>query len=177
MNNVYEIRGDVTAIFLRSKKYGAMETLISTCKLERAMEFCNSWYPNYSKKTNTFYAKGNTPMINGKHVGSARLHRWITEGVEGFDIDHFDHDTLNNVDSNLRRANKSENNQNRRGAQVNNKSGVRGVCWHKQSGKWQAKIIINKKHITIGRFKILEEARTAVELARKEFMPFSQEAI
>lgn len=177
MKNAYEIRGDETAIFLKSRKYGRMETLISTSKLKRAEEFPGSWYPNYSDKTKTFYAKGNMPKVNGKHSGSARLHRWVTEDVEGFDVDHFDHDTLNNVDSNLRKANKSENNQNRKSAQANNKSGIRGVCWHKQSGKWQAKITINKKHMTIGRFNTIEEARIAVEHARKDLMPFSQEAV
>lgn len=36
----------------------------------------------------------------------------------------------------LRVATDQENQQNRAGAQANSKSGVRGVCWHRPTGKW-----------------------------------------
>ena len=49
----------------------------------------------------------------------------------------------------------------------NNKSGTKGVCWHKQNKKWDAYISINKKHKLLGSFARLDdaiEARKAAEL-------------
>lgn len=39
MKNDFEIRGDVTAIFLRRKDGNPMETIISTSDLPKAQEF------------------------------------------------------------------------------------------------------------------------------------------
>ncbi len=47
-----------------------------------------------------------------------------------------------------------------------NKSGYVGVCWHKQSGKWEAKINIDKKRKTLGRFTNPEDAAKAYQEAR-----------
>jgi hypothetical protein len=72
MKNKYEIRGEKTAIFLKSKKYGDMETLISTSKLEKAKEFPNTWCIAWSTRGKTFYVVGKIPAGKGKQD---RLHR------------------------------------------------------------------------------------------------------
>lgn len=176
MKNKYEIRGDVTAIFLKSKKYGDMEALISTSKVERAKEFVNSWYPWWSEKSQTFYVLGNKPKSKGVR-GIVYLHRFITKCPEGMEVDHHNNNGLLNTDDNLRIVTKSGNMQNRRGAAAHNKStGIRGVHFLKRTGKWTAQIIVNRKTMHLGYFSDISEAERAVKEARAKHMPYSKEA-
>lgn len=48
MKNSYTVDGDVTYIHLYSPKYGYMDTLISTDKLEKVKEFKNKWIPKWN---------------------------------------------------------------------------------------------------------------------------------
>lgn len=176
MKNAYEIRGNVTAIIINSKKYGRIETFISTSKLDMTKEYRNTWYVNWSKNTKSFYVQGTMRGENGerKEVG---LHRWITNAPQGMDVDHINHDTLNNTDENLRVCTRSENKQNLKGAQSNNKSsGIRGVTWCKGTEKWKSQIWVNKKLIYIGIFADIKDAEHAAIEARENYMKFSREA-
>lgn len=176
MKNEYEVRGDVTAIFLNSQKYGKMETLISTSKLEKAKEFPYAWYPIYNKSTNSFYVRGNQSSSSENRKNTS-LHRWIKDAYGDIKVDHKDHDTLNNTDKNLRIVTNYQNSQNRKGPNSNNKSGIRGVHWHKKDKRWRVKVCVDGKNpITIS-FKTIEEAKRAAEDARNKYMPFSQEGI
>jgi hypothetical protein len=174
MKNAYEVRGDHTAVFVNSPKYGMKEVLISTDKLARVMEFKGSWYINWNEALGSFYCQGNTRGEDGKWT-IVKMHRWITDSNKGLVVDHINHDTLNNTNENLRICAFGENLQNRKGAQKNNKSsGIRGVNW--TNNKWRAAIKRNGKHIHIGLFDSLEDAENAVKEARVKYMPFSMEA-
>lgn len=175
MKNEYEIRGDVTAIFLKSKKYGDMETLISTEKLDKVKEFLGSWYLSLDKKSRSFYVLGNG---NGDSKGKTIVfHRLITGAPRGMVVDHINHQTLDNTDVNLRVLTNAENLQNRKGATKNSKSGVRGVTRIKGRNKWQATIAINGKCTYLGLFETIEAAELVVKEARLKHMPYSKEAI
>lgn len=177
MKNEYEIRGDVTAIIINSPKYGRFEALISTSKLERAQEFPSSWSVAWNKNTNSFYVKGNVPKIQGKQrYTTVRIHRWITNAPDNMEVDHFDHDTLNNTDKNLRVITNYQNMQNRRGAASHSKSGIRGVSWCKHKQRWKAVIGLNQRIKHIGYFTEIAEAEGAIIEARKKYMPYSVEA-
>lgn len=171
MTNEYEIRGDITAIFLKSPKYGKMESLISTNKLQSANEFTGTWNASYSKNIKSFYVYGNLPTVNG-YRKTVLLHRWITNAPSNLVCDHINHNTLDNTDENLRVITHAENQQNRKGAIRNNSSGIRGVTWHTWSKKWRVRV--KNKHI--GCFYNLEDAKIAAESAIKEMMPISKEA-
>jgi len=75
-------------------------------------------------------------------------------------IDHINGDKSDNRISNLRDSTNSENQMNtvRRS---NNKSGYKGVSWHKCTGKWAAQIGINGKINHLGLFTDKEEAYKA----------------
>lgn len=177
MKNEYEVRGDVTAIIINSPKYGRFEALISTSKLERAQEFPSSWSVAWNKNTNSFYVKGNTPKENGKQrYTTVRIHRWITKAPENMEVDHRNHDTLDNTDSNLRVITNSQNMQNRRGATSISKSGIRGVSWSKYHRMWKATISVSQISKHIGYFRDIEEAEGAIIEARRKYMPYSVEA-
>lgn len=173
MKNSYEIRGDITAIFVNSPKYGDKEVLISTDKLERVKEYQGKWSVCWNKAQGSFYCFGNVRKENGKST-SIVIHRWITQSKTGFVVDHINHDTLNNTDENLRVCSYSENQQNRQGAAKSNKtSGIRGVDW--VNNRWRAALRCEGKYIYVGRFDKLEDAEIAVKEARLKHMPFSSE--
>lgn len=61
-------------------------------------------------------------------------------------VDHKDTDKANNRWANLRHSTQGENAQNKRAAQSNNRrSGLLGVYWSEQHGKWGAKAVVNRK--------------------------------
>lgn len=175
MKNKYEIRGEVTALLIKSRKYGNKESLIDTIDLKKADSFPSSWHVNFSKKTKSFYVHGSALLVNGKKT-TVCLHRLITNAPDGMCVDHKSHDTLNNMSENLRVCTYSENAQNKKGACKNSKSGIRGVSWSKKAKKWAAAIQIKNKQKHIGYFKKIEDAEKAVKKARKEQMPYSYEA-
>lgn len=176
MKNEYEVRGDFTAIFIKSPKHGKMETLISTSKLERVQEYYGTWHLSFNKYTQSFYVKGQLAKENGKQKTIA-IHRWITNAPKDMQVDHINHNTLDNTDINLRVVTQLENSQNKRGASKNSKSGIRGVYWSKNRRKWCSVIRIKNKSIHLGSFTYLEDAESAVKKARAELMPFSLEAM
>ena len=93
----------------------------------------------------------------GHHIAFALYYgRWPDR------VDHEDHNGLNNRISNLREATASQN-QHNRGAQRNNKLGVKGV--HVQRGAYVAQIYLYNKHIYLGRYKTIEAASRAYQEA------------
>ena len=82
-------------------------------------------------------------------------------------IDHIDNNRLNNTISNLRWCNVSQNGFNRQ-LNKNSTTGIKGICLHKQSNKWQARIRLNNKQIHIGLFDNLDDAKLARQLKAAE---------
>lgn len=79
-------------------------------------------------------------------------------------IDHRDTNPLNNRITNLRVATKAENGFNR-GAQKNNKSGLKGVSWLKRERLFIAQIRANGINYRLGYFKKAEDAAAAYAAA------------
>jgi hypothetical protein len=79
-------------------------------------------------------------------------------------LDHSDGNPANNRIPNLRIANHSENACNK-ARQKNNKSGVAGVSFHPESGKWRARINKGGKKAFDGLFDTVEEAAGALNEA------------
>ncbi|WBK39666.1 hypothetical protein [Xanthomonas phage L522] len=86
-------------------------------------------------------------------------------------IDHIDGCRTNNRISNLRECSNAENRQNQK-RRSDNTSGVPGVGWHKQAGKWAARIRVNGKTISLGLFDSIEEAAAARAAAKAQYHPF-----
>jgi hypothetical protein len=90
------------------------------------------------------------------HVVWALTHGEWPTGI----VDHIDGDKSNNAAVNLRTASPSQNNFNSR-AYGNNKSGLKGVSWHKARGKWIAQIAANNRSKLLGYFDSKESAHAA----------------
>lgn len=70
---------------------------------------------------------------------------------DGNVIDHINRDPFDNRLSNLRACTKLQNSCNR-GTRRDNKSGYKGVCWHRGTRKWCSYITVNKRQISLGYF-------------------------
>ena len=112
-------------------------------------------------------------------VVNLRVHRVLAKAfIQNPDnlpvIDHIDGDRLNNALSNLRWCTVAQNNQNSR-KRKQNKSGFKGVSWHKQVRKWQASIKVNRKSHYLGYFTRLEDAALAYNRAAiAHFGPYAR---
>ena len=84
------------------------------------------------------------------------------------EIDHIDGNSLNNCIENLRATTHKQNCENRKGANKNSKSGVKGVSWAKNVKKWRAQIQNNGKVKNLGYYKNIEDAIAARIVAEKE---------
>jgi hypothetical protein len=116
------------------------------------------WQAHRDPKSKHYYAVHSFHKENGCK-GKVRMHRLIMEAPKGRLVDHIESEqTLNNQRSNLRFASRSQNTCNSK-IRVNNKSGFRGVHWHKSAGKYASQININGQIKTLGFF--LEKADAA----------------
>ena len=99
---------------------------------------------------------------------------WMTGEWPNPECDHWDMNPSNNRWANLRKAVRSQNCANRH-AQANNKCGMKGVYWHKQSQTWRAQAVVDGMKRTLGNFKNKEAAQVAYMLAAaKTYGPFAR---
>lgn len=167
MKNSYEIRGDVTALFLNRKDGSVLETLIDTKDLNKADEFPYTWCPSQTS-TGTMYACGRD-YENSKTL---RLHRYISQNVDGMDIDHINGNTLDNRSENLRIVTHQQNMQNVR-VRKDSASGHRGVYFDKSRNQYEAYVRIEGFKNHLGRFDTMEEAIEITRNFRLLHMPYS----
>lgn len=101
-----------------------------------------------------------------------RLHRlaflYVTGKLPKYLVDHRDRDKSNNRWSNLREATKSQNGVNCKLSKKNT-SGIKGVSYDKNTGKWVVHMRINKKTKYFGEFCDINEAAKVRKKAVLEF--------
>ena len=107
--------------------------------------------------------------IDGKKYFAHRL-AWLymTGELPENDIDHINLIRNDNRFCNLRKATRSQNQGNQR-KYINNKSGIKGVCWDKGANKWLAQIQVKKQKIKLGRYLNIEDAIEAYACAAKKY--------
>lgn len=107
--------------------------------------------------------------IDGKSYFAQRLAFLYVHGSwSSFQMDHINGKRDDNRMSNLREATSSENKHNQVLSRKN-KSGVKGVGWHRSAKKWQARVMLNGKDKYLGLFKNIEDAAAAAREARNKF--------
>lgn len=167
MRNKYRIDGDKTLVFIDHKDGTQSITTISTSDLPKIQSLDIKWClcrkPHGSYVTGIVRDRGRQRTI--------QLHRFLTDCPAGKYVDHINGDSLNNTRENLRFVSNSENLQNRRGLNSNNKSGIRGVYYDKNRNAWQVRFKKDYKTYRFGRYKTLEEAQEVAENAMADLFP------
>ncbi len=101
------------------------------------------------------------------HKSNMRLHRLVVDAPDGMQVDHINHDTLDNRKKNLRVVTCQQNQQNQK-PRSNTTSKFKGVCFRQREQKWIAKISENHKQIHLGYFDTEEEAARVYRKKAKE---------
>lgn len=147
-----------------------------TWKYRPAEMFSN---PVYQGRWNNRYA--GKPAFTalsrkGYHVGAIgdqpyRANRIIWKlvyGIEADQVDHVNGDPADDRLANLRQVTGQQNQQNMKRSKAN-KSGVTGVSWNTAKKKWDAKIMVNRKGIFLGRYDNLSDAIAARKDAERVY--------
>jgi len=122
----------------------------------------------------------NTTMINGVQRNHIYMHREIMSindrKIQVGHIIHYDKSLriINNMKSNLRIVTNQQNQMNQR-KQSNCSSKFKGVTWDKIYKKWQARIMINRKSIHLGKFK--DEIDAALAYDKRAKFEFGEYAL
>lgn len=132
--------------------------LIDSADAELVGRHC--WCALWSRSTLSYYAATNIYRPDGRQT-TLQMHRLILAAQRGQEVDHRNHDTLDNRRANLRCVTHSENQRNRKGANRNGTSGHLGVSWNKTRQRWHAYVWLNTRLVVIGYFNTAEMAARA----------------
>ena len=126
-------------------------------------EYLNQWKwcANQSRKSSGFYALKKSPKVKGKWK-TVYMHRVIINAEKGFDVDHINHNGLDNRKANLRQCTNRQNQHNAK-LRKNNTSGYKGVNYHKTRDNFRAYIQTNGKQKHLGSFTTAIEAAKAYD--------------
>lgn len=109
---------------------------------------------DYYWNISTGYVESETNRIKFR----TKMHRLIMDCTDStLDIDHINHNKLDNRKENLRIVTRSQNQMNL-SKKSNNTSGTTGVYFNKSTNSWVATIQKNKKRIYLGHFELYGEA-------------------
>jgi len=130
----------------------------------RVKQGCNAGYTKKSGRTRYLIIG-----LYGKKYFAHRLAFLYMEGLMPYsEIDHIDHNGLNNKWNNIRRVSRTYNTRNQR-LSVRNKSGYIGVSWDKKAKKWTASIMVNGKTVNLGSYDNKEHAALIRKRADEHF--------
>jgi len=163
MKNKYEVRGDVTAIYLKRMNGTVIETIIDTEDLERVSFFHTTWVAQYNISTKKFYVKTSFGGIKNRSV--IHLHRFISNCPKDLVPDHFNWNPLDNRKSNLRNITQEDN--------LRHKERNENNCVYKVGNKFTAHVRIVGKQTYIGTFLTKAEAMDSIKKYR-DFGTFSK---
>ena len=116
------------------------------------------WHFHQNYVVTTWYDENNKQYNIQLHQAIIQMSGQVVP--DGYEIDHKDINSLNNLENNLRICTRSQNQQNR-GKNKNNSSNFKGVTWHNNNEKWQAQIVINNKKQYLGYFSDKKDAAIA----------------
>ena len=121
------------------------------------------WHARFTK--GKWYAGRAEPFAGGYRL--VLMHRFIMQSGKDEEVDHVDHDGLNNQRLNLRNADHARNLQNQQQQRRTAGHQAKGVS--PRFGKWRAQIQVDGKKIHIGTFATHDEATAAYDAAARRY--------
>jgi len=109
-----------------------------------------------------------TDVRQGDRYKRILMHRLIMEPRANMEIDHINHNKIDNRRSNLRECTTKENVRYAR-TRSDNISGVTGVGFTKRENRWRARIFVDGKEKGLGYYKNKEDAIKARLKAEKKY--------
>lgn len=100
--------------------------------------------------------------INNKTI---RMHQMIMGKKDGHELDHHNHNKLDNRRSNIRFSTRNQNNSNKLKTTKPKSSKYKGCSLIKSTGKWRASITFNKKATNLGHYDSEEDAARVFDRA------------
>ncbi|MFL5652604.1 MAG: HNH endonuclease [Ktedonobacteraceae bacterium] len=169
MKNHYTISDDgaTITVYLKRRSGERLSCLIDASDLPKLQTLHISWHAGWDKHVSAFYARGNV-RINGKRKTTG-MHRFLTDTPDGLQVDHLNHNTLDNRRCNLRLATNSQNLMNRKGADKDSQTGERGISPYPLYGKFRLALTVNGRQRCCGYFATIEEAIAV----RNQFQEYS----
>ncbi len=125
-----------------------------------------NWFAIYEQNAQSWYAVANERQLDGTYK-RIRMHRLILSAEDYEQVDHRNHDGLDNRKENLRIVTNSQNGMNRRLTSANT-SGYKGVCFDKNHRQYRAYIRKDGKRKYLGSFHSAVIAACAYDEAAKE---------
>ncbi len=128
-----------------------------------------TWRANETKDGGIYAQSG-----QGGKYPTIMMHRLIMKAPKGTEVDHQDHNGLNNQKSNLRLCTRAQNAANQAKQRTPRSSRYKGVYWFSPKryqgrwGKWAAMIQKGKKRKHLGYFASEESAARAYDQAALE---------
>ena len=113
------------------------------------------------------YAVRDMRVINDSRLSKTNyvlMHREVIYAPAGYEVDHVNHNTLDNRKENLRLCTHSQNAKNTK-MPKNNTSGYKGVNWKKERNKWYAYITVEQTRLFLGYYNNVIEAAHAYDYA------------
>jgi len=156
MHNQFHLHGDgVVEIELTQGK----STLVESQDMPLVTVF-SGWYANQARNDVWVAVSSNLET-------RAKMSRVILDAPDDMEVDHINHNTLDNRRSNLRLVSRSENLMNRR-KWANCSSRYKGVSWEEKYQKWRARISLDGKLTHLGYFDDEAEAASAYNEAAEQ---------
>lgn len=130
------------------------------------------WLIQYKWYANTFSGRWYAATKGMGDGETTLLHRLIMNPPNGMQVDHINHNGLDCRRCNMRIVTPSQNMMNK----IKQKSKYskpcssrfKGVHWDKLNNCWKTEIMINRKHVWIGRFEYEIDAAHAYDVKAKE---------
>ena len=110
-------------------------------------------------------------ILFGRQYRAQHLAWLVMEGEwppADLDLEHRNRNRADNAWRNLRLATRSQNNMNM-GLRSDNKSGQKGVGLRKDTGRWYARVTVDRKIILLGHFDSFAEAVAARQAAERRY--------
>lgn len=126
---------------------------------------CWLWTGHLNHRGYGTYRKGKGVQTGAHRFTYAAAYGPIPEGMQ---VDHTCYIRHCVNPEHLRLVTAKQNSENRKGAQVNSKTGIRGVCWSTRRGMWLGTVKHHGKQIMYAHFNNIEDAERAVIAKRLE---------
>lgn len=146
MKNVYKTVGDITFVEIVFKK-----------SYKRTIQIDTEDIPRFVNLRIGLNSSGKYCVVAGGQL----LQRFLLNAPKDLQVDHIHGNKDDYRKSQLRLVTCLQNGQNKHGAPIHSRSGIRGVTWKQSKQKWCATVMLNGKSHHLGYYASIEEAEKA----------------